>query len=160
MSEVPGIDVEQIMRRIREDLRQRKGAEGLPPVQKRASPFDDGQGAVDFAYLGTGQDIQDVPIASHRRLVGPLLVTLKKVFRKLLTPYLDRQVAYNAANARVTRYLAEWMEELDGQYARVTRQVETLERGRVELQELTSRARRELQEIEEIRAQLRASSGR
>jgi hypothetical protein len=174
MNEVREVDVEQIMRRIRENVRQKRGAEALPPRDTRASPFDDGQGAVDFAHLGSSYDIKHVPLSSHRSLVGPLVVAIKKALRMLLTPILDRQVAYNAANVRVTAHLREWIEALDGQYALIRGQIEILERSRAEAQlevrELESRltsARLELrqeilaaqsQAFEAMRAELRAEA--
>ena len=40
--------------------------------------------------------------ATFRLTVGSLVIGVKKMLRKLLTPILQRQVAYNAANARAT----------------------------------------------------------
>lgn len=148
MSEVREIDVEAIMRRIRDKISQQNGPEGPTRRQRRGSPFDDGQGAVDFDCLRSGYDIQHVPLSSHRRIVGRLVVAVKKALRKLLMPFLGRQVAYNAANMRVATHLREWMEALDSQCALVSRQIDSLERSRVELEQLASRIQVELQEIE------------
>jgi len=77
-----------------------------------------------------------------------LVVAIKKALQKLLTPVLDRQVAYNAANARVTTHLKEWMEALDYQYAPVSRQIEALERSRAEVPERAPRIPLESREID------------
>jgi SAM-dependent methyltransferase len=116
MDQVQEIDVEQIMRRIRENIRRRRGAEEHPTSEKHTSPFADGQAATDFAYLHSGYDIQHVSFVSHRRILGPLLIAVKKVLRKLLTPILERQTAYNAANVRVTTHIKDWIASLDRQH--------------------------------------------
>lgn len=148
MDEAQEIDVEQIMRRIRENIRRRRDAEGHPTSEKHTSPFDDGQAAADFAYLHSGYNIQHVSFASHRWLIGPLLVAVKKTLRKLLTPILERQTAYNAANGRVTTHIKDWIDSLDRQHALVSEQMETLERRRVELQDMASRTQVELRKVE------------
>jgi hypothetical protein len=148
MNEVREVDVEEIMRRIRENIHRRSGPAGAPPRGKSAAPFDDGQVAVDLECLHSGYDIEHVPFSSHRRIVGPLVVAIKKALRKLLKPLVDRQVAYNAANMRVTMHIAEWIEALDDQYVLASSQIEALERGHAELQELMSRTQLDVQEIE------------
>ena len=97
MDQVQEIDVEQIMGRIRENIRRRRGAEGHPVSGKHTSPFDDGQAAADFAYLHSGYDIRHGSFVSHRRMLGRLAVAVKQLLARLLTPILERQSAYNAA---------------------------------------------------------------
>jgi hypothetical protein len=63
--------------------------------------------AADVALLHASYDTQRVDLTSHRSILGPVIVLAKRIVRQLLTPVLARQVAYNAANARVTSYLAE-----------------------------------------------------
>jgi hypothetical protein len=148
MDQAQEIDVEQIMGRIRENIRRRRGAEGHPTSGKHTSPFDDGQAAADFAYLHSGYDIQHVSFVSHRRILGPLVVAVKKALRKLLTPILERQIAYNAASVRVTTHIKDWIDTLDRQHALIGEQMETLERRRAELEDMTSRTQVEVRTVE------------
>ena len=140
MGEVQEIDVEQIMDRIRENIRRRRGATGDSPTsENHLSPFESGQAAADFAYLHSGHDIQNVSFVSHRGVVGPLVVAAKKALRKLLAPILERQVAYNVASARVASHLKEWVGTLDRQQAQavqaVNKQMQALEQGQAQLRD-------------------------
>ena len=119
MGDAPEIDVEQLMDRIRENIRQKRRGAGPAVPEDVTSPFDDGQGPVDLAYLHSGFDIQNIPFASHRAVFGSLVIGLKKMLRKLLTPILQRQVAYNAANARATTYMKEWIERVERHQAKM-----------------------------------------
>ena len=110
MNEVQDIDVEQIMERIRENIRRRRSAGDIPAPEHDTSLFAHGQVAADFAYLHSGYDITNVSLVSHRRILGSLVGATKKVIRKLLAPVLERQVAYNAASTRVTTHLKDWVE--------------------------------------------------
>lgn len=115
MSERQQIDVVQLMERIRESIRRRRVGENNQASESHTVAFEDGQAAADLAYLHSGYDIQNVSFASRRRVLGPFVVTMKRVLRKLLTPILERQVAYNAATARVTARLKESLQALDRQ---------------------------------------------
>jgi SAM-dependent methyltransferase len=148
MDQAQEIDVEEIMRRIRENIRRRRGAEGQPTSEQRASPFENGQAAADFAYLHSGCDVQHVSFSSHRRIVGSLVIAVKKVLRKLLTPILERQSAYNAVNVRVTTHIRDWIETLAHQQALVSGQIETLEREHAAFRETVSRTQVELRDVE------------
>src|SRR5258705_13701387 len=128
MDQAQEIDVEQIMRRIRENIDRKRGAEGHPTFKKHTSPVDNDQMAADLAYLHSGYNIEHVSFTSHRRIVGPLLVAIKKVLRKLLTPILERQSTYNAASARVTTHIRDRIETLARQQELVSEQLETLAR--------------------------------
>jgi O-antigen chain-terminating methyltransferase len=110
MNEVQEIDVEQIMERIRDNIRRRRSAGDISIPEQDTSPFLHGQVAADFAALHSGYDINDVPLVSHRRILGSLVLATKRVVRKLLAPILERQVAYNAASTRVTTHLKDWVE--------------------------------------------------
>ena len=109
MNEVQEIDVERIMERIRENIRRRRSAGDIPTPEPDTSPFLHGQVTADFDYLHSGYDINTVPLVSHRRVLGSLVLATKKVIRKLLAPILERQVAYNAASARVATALKDWV---------------------------------------------------
>jgi SAM-dependent methyltransferase len=121
MGEAPEIDVEQIMERIRENIRRRRSAGKGGPSESHVSPFDEGSAEADLASLHSGYDIRDVSFVSHRPLIGPFVVAVKRAVRKLLTPILERQVAYNAASARVTTYIKDWVDTLFRQQAALDR---------------------------------------
>jgi tRNA (mo5U34)-methyltransferase len=55
----------------------------------------------DLTLLRSGGDLTRIGFTSHRRRLGPLVVLAKQGLSRLLTPILERQTAYNAANARV-----------------------------------------------------------
>jgi len=135
MDELQEIDVERIMERIRENIRRKRSVgEGFSPPVDRAggtpasTPSQIGLGGTpplqtggqitaDLASLHSGYDVYHIHFTSHRRILGPFVVFVKKVLRKLLTPILERQVAYNAANARVITYLKEQIDGLGQQQA-------------------------------------------
>jgi 2-polyprenyl-3-methyl-5-hydroxy-6-metoxy-1,4-benzoquinol methylase len=50
-------------------------------------------------------DIYHIRFTSHRKVLGPLVVLAKKVARQLLTPILERQLAYNVANTGLVAHL-------------------------------------------------------
>jgi 2-polyprenyl-3-methyl-5-hydroxy-6-metoxy-1,4-benzoquinol methylase len=117
---VPEIDVEQLMERIRANVRRRRSVEE-PRPSNLVSPFDSGQAAADLAFLHSAYDVRNIAFVSHRGGFGPLVVAAKKILRKLLTPILERQVGYNAANARVTTHMKEWIQTLEDLVIRETR---------------------------------------
>jgi SAM-dependent methyltransferase len=67
----------------------------------------DGSVGLDLASLQNNYDIYNIHFTSHRRRVGWLVVQAKRLLRKLLTPILERQLAYNAANTHLWRQIAE-----------------------------------------------------
>jgi O-antigen chain-terminating methyltransferase len=95
--ETQEVDVQQVMERIREAIRRRRSVAETP---EQLSCSDNGSGSPDFAHLQSIGDLRTVAVASHRRLLGAIIVAIKKVLLKLLTPMLERQAAYNAAAIR------------------------------------------------------------
>jgi len=95
--ETQEVDVQQVMERIREAIRRRRSVAETP---EPLSVSDNGSGSPDFAHLQSIGDLRTVAVASHRRLLGTVIVAIKKVLLKLLTPMLERQAAYNAAAIR------------------------------------------------------------
>jgi O-antigen chain-terminating methyltransferase len=163
--EVQQIDVERVMHRIRENIRRRTSAGDVPAPEPDPSPFADGQGAADLAYLHSGYDITDVSLVSHRRIFGPLVLAAKKVFRKLLAPVLARQVAYNAASTRVTTQLKDWIEaqeQAQGQINDALRERDDALRERDDAlrENIVALAARLRAERAELRAELRAVESR
>jgi SAM-dependent methyltransferase len=97
VASVPEIDVDQLMAQIRETARQRRtAARGIDSTN--AAPSD-GHGASTPTRLDACYDFRTVQFTSHRRVVGRLIVAIKQILRKLLTPILERQAGYNAASA-------------------------------------------------------------
>jgi tRNA (mo5U34)-methyltransferase len=69
--------------------------------QAPLSPVTGEQGTADLTLLRSGGDLTRIDFTSHRRRLGPFVVLAKRGLSRLLTPILERQTAYNAANARV-----------------------------------------------------------
>jgi tRNA (mo5U34)-methyltransferase len=98
-----------------QDRREMKSFEEVasPPQHSRAkepaavSPAKGAQSTADLALLQAGGDLTHINFTSHRRRLGPLVVLAKKGLSRLLTPILERQTAYNAANARVIAALKD-----------------------------------------------------
>jgi 2-polyprenyl-3-methyl-5-hydroxy-6-metoxy-1,4-benzoquinol methylase len=82
---------------------QRSSEQEPTPV----SPAKGAQGTADLALLLSGGDLTRIDFTSHRRRLAPLVVLAKKGLSRLLTPILERQTAYNAANARVIASLKD-----------------------------------------------------
>ena len=114
------IDLEQLMERIRANVRRHRSVEE-PRASNLVSAFDSGQAAADLAFLHSAYDVRNIAFGSHRGGFGPLVVAAKKILRKLLTPILERQVGYNAANARVTTHMKEWIQSLEDVVTQETR---------------------------------------
>ena len=153
MNEVQEIDVEQIVERTRENIKRRRSVGDIPALEPDTSPFAHGPMVADFAYLHSDYDINNVSLVSHRRILGSLVVAMKKVIRRLLAPILDRQVAYNAASTRVMTNLKDWVEALARQQTYplqvVKEQMSALERSQAQLLERSQTA-----VLERIQAQM------
>ena len=159
MAAVRDIDVEQIVKQVRENIRQRRSVEdGLPPAP-RVSPFETGQPAIDFASLHSDSDIRHIPFTSHRPVFGSLAILVKRLLHRLLTPILERQVAYNRANARVTTHIKECIEEVDSLQAQALRaatgKMEALEQSQAEICDTVLSTDAQLREMRATQSQLR-----
>ncbi len=127
------MDVEQVMERIRRHLRRRRaGTLDAPTSAPPVSRFDGDVVAADFAQLHAASDLRAIAFTSHRRVMGPVVVFLKTILRKLLTPILEAQTAYNTSGVRVVAHLRGWIEGLDRQHtqalAATNQRIERLER--------------------------------
>lgn len=164
MAAVRDIDVEQIVKQVRENIRQRRSVEDSLTSAQRVSPFETGQPAIDFAALHTDYEIRHIPLRSHRPVVGSLVIFVKRLLRKLLTPILERQVAYNIANTRVTIHIKEWIEELDGRQARALRaatgKMEALEQSQAQLCDTVFSTDAQLREMRATQAAMLAAESR
>jgi O-antigen chain-terminating methyltransferase len=100
MPEVQQISAEEVVERIRANIRRRR--------RQPFSPFPaENQLAKDLATARASVDVYSVDVGSPRRLVGKLLVLLKSAVKRLLAPVLQRQIAYNEATARIVKQLRD-----------------------------------------------------
>jgi len=107
MPETLEIDVEQLMQGFQDNIGKRR-SEGSPP--NASAPRSESQMPADIGFLQSDYDIQHISLTSHRKVMGRLVVFAKNVLRQLLTPILERQVAFNATTARVASSLWEQVE--------------------------------------------------
>jgi O-antigen chain-terminating methyltransferase len=105
------VDVEQILDAARQQIARRNMTEASAAAP--AGGGGRGQAATDFSHLHAAADVQNVPFASHRPIMGAAVVAVKKALRQLLTPILERQVAYNTASALAMTQLRESLAVLD-----------------------------------------------
>jgi cell division protein FtsB len=140
MDEMQDIDVGKIMQRIRENIQTRR--QEFSPAKSDALPRD-GLIAGDLASLHTGYDIYHIQFTSHRKALGWLVILLKRMLRSLLTPILERQVTYNAANTRVATHTWEQVERIAQQHAVVRAEVEALRQQQAALQTEVAALRRQ-----------------
>lgn len=116
MTAVPEIDVERIMRQIREDIARARAA-GVGPLAVADPGSVAGPAVADVVALQAAVDIRNIPLTSHRGLLGPIVVATKRLLRKLLTPILERQVTHNTASARLIGQLGQGLEALGREQA-------------------------------------------
>src|SRR5919109_2164372 len=112
MGDVQQIDVEQIMEWLREDIKKRRPQHS---PENKTTRFPDEELAADFASLHASYDVYNLQFTSHRRVLGLLVIFVKRILRQLLTPILTRQVTYNAVNTRVATRLGEKLAALNHQ---------------------------------------------
>jgi SAM-dependent methyltransferase len=135
------VDVEALVAELRKEaaeMRAALGATALPPEEDRATALkavagSTGEVASGFtrlvdasrlAALGALADPGDVEFQSHRVRVGQGVVAAKRLLRRLLTPILDRQAAFNRASIQA---LAAFEEEIGRRLQGVERRLIALE---------------------------------
>jgi 2-polyprenyl-3-methyl-5-hydroxy-6-metoxy-1,4-benzoquinol methylase len=102
MEDQQQINVQEMVDEFRETIQKRQqklrdaGPDGTVP---------DGPVAFDLASLHNNYDIYNIHFVSHRGGVGWLVVLAKRLLHKLLTPILERQLIYNAANTRIATHI-------------------------------------------------------
>jgi hypothetical protein len=107
-------------------LRQHAGAQPSPADARL--PWYALEQAIsgDLGHLHAAHDLGVLPVVSNRRLVGPIVVRVKRALLRGLQPLTQSQSVWNGANARVVTFLV-------GQLATQERALESLERQVYEL---------------------------
>ena len=108
------LNVTEIMREVREQAGRQRQKFALSSA---ASPRRNSQVVEDLNFLQSSQDISQVRFSSHRKMVGDIILSVKRVLHQLLTPVFERQSAYNAANVRLLSSLCERVERLEERVA-------------------------------------------
>jgi O-antigen chain-terminating methyltransferase len=125
------IDVEKIMQQIRDNIEKKKAqgvysdeelewVKGLdhkvkPPVDQSDQNFLE-----QLRQMNLNYDLKySIPILSHRKVMGPVIILAKKILRKLTNPYIKlifrEQVEFNAATTRVINQLSDRLAGMEGQ---------------------------------------------
>jgi 2-polyprenyl-3-methyl-5-hydroxy-6-metoxy-1,4-benzoquinol methylase len=150
MNDVQEINVDELMAQIRENFPNQQRT----PAVDTTTPLSNGLVAAELSSLQSSREIRYFHLTSHRKLLGSFVLLAKKVVRKLLTPSLERQSAYNAANIRLTAYLWEHAEASQKNSQELAQQIKELRREliaqvREVRQELTEQAEQRYQELGE-----------
>jgi len=120
MADAQGIDVERIIEHTREGIRKRQ-QEMMPSGLSILTV--DSQVSSDLTSLHDNYDVYNLHFTSHRWVLGKFVVFAKNTLRKLLTPMLTRQAAYNASNTRVVTHVMEQLGHLVRQQSRLLEDV-------------------------------------
>src|SRR5712691_11586038 len=120
MADAQGIDVERIIEHTRERIRKRQ-QEMMPSGLSILTV--DSQVSSDLTSLHDNYDVYNLHFTSHRWVLGKFVVFAKNTLRKLLTPMLTRQAAYNASNTRVVTHVMEQLGHLVRQQSRLLEDV-------------------------------------
>ncbi len=120
------INVEEIMAKIREEIRQRKEAGLLPSDPPEVSPAPDptrtSDLSHDLAYMTGNWNVQNTgySITSHRPVTGRMLVKGRSLIhgevRRYVDPMIWKQTEFNRNAARVAENSAQHIAELESQY--------------------------------------------
>ena len=80
--------------------------------------------APDVDTIQSTYDITQAQFTSQRRFLGPVLILIKRLLRRLLIPVLSRQAGWNAAQTRLVTFLKYWVLELFQQSAALRRELQ------------------------------------
>jgi SAM-dependent methyltransferase len=143
MNDAQEMNIEGIKAQSRDNIRTQQGILAATAT----SPSADTPVAADLASLESNHEIYHINLSSHRRFLGTFVVLTKRLVKQLLTPSLERQSRYNAANNRVASHLCQ--------------QAEALEKGSIELAKRMIEVRQALaEEVRGVRQELIAQMGR
>jgi 2-polyprenyl-3-methyl-5-hydroxy-6-metoxy-1,4-benzoquinol methylase len=129
MDDIQEINVGEIVEQIRENIRKQQRSSPVAAT----NPSSDSLVAADLAVLEDSRNIYDIHFTSHRKFLGPLIILAKKVVRQLLTPSLERQSGYNAANNRVALHLWHQADTLEKICKELAEQI-----GKVQQEKMTA----------------------
>ena len=137
------INVEEIMKEIREEIRK-KGIEHLPPIEfefdlkedKLSTRYEKFRFNVDV--LNRIWSLSDhYPIFSHRKIIGPLIVVGKKIAKRLMkwyaSPLLKQQTEYNAHNVRAMNELRDMLTEIIKEHRELEGKIRSLKQEQKKL---------------------------
>jgi SAM-dependent methyltransferase len=124
MSERRYVDVEEIMERIRDNLRHGRAPSDGGVAESSDDSTQHSQATADLDFLTSGYDVRQIALVSHRRVFGKVVIGLKRAIRQLLTPILDRQVACNAAVVRVIADTRGWIAALERRHGEAAEAIE------------------------------------
>jgi 2-polyprenyl-3-methyl-5-hydroxy-6-metoxy-1,4-benzoquinol methylase len=108
MDDAQQINVQEMVDQIRARIQKHQQKFGHADP---AGVLSDGHVATDLDSLQSNYDIYHIHFTSHRRGIGRFVVLAKGLLRKLLTPILERQLVYNAANTRIAQHLCTEIQE-------------------------------------------------
>jgi 2-polyprenyl-3-methyl-5-hydroxy-6-metoxy-1,4-benzoquinol methylase/uncharacterized membrane protein len=106
------IDVDQLMEQVRAS--RTTGVSETPSTPGKAS-FPASQEPAELAFLQNNYDVYHIDFTSHRRIMGRVVVLIKQVLRKFMTPILERQCFFNAASARLASHMHQEIFQLQQQ---------------------------------------------
>lgn len=130
--------VETIRRSLEPRIRMRADAWPLGGGQSVASSFSKhpplpggqaGELREDIDLLHRNYDLGQMRLHSHRPLVGGLILGVKRLLLRLLTPLLDQQTRFNASATRVIQGLSEQQARLRELEQRFEQRFEQLEKA-------------------------------
>jgi len=113
------INVQKIMEKIREDIRKRKEAQKVHDSTDLKKNLSDIKGELES--MGENWDIENKSyrIFSHRKLLGPVLITGRELvhseIRRYVDPALSKQREFNASTLRVLDSLSRQISEINKQ---------------------------------------------
>jgi SAM-dependent methyltransferase len=173
MDQSQEFDAEQLRARIHENVAKRRSVLDSPAPAARPVALG-GMEEADLARLRASADPTNVRFVSHRLLLGWLVVRAKTGLRRLLTPILSQQAAYNDANVRlidlsrreraklqtdlhlVSQRHAQVREGLETVIALTTRQTEEIARRHATLQDELRGVSQSVEELVSRQAELQA----
>jgi O-antigen chain-terminating methyltransferase len=131
------INVEEIMAKIRENIRRRQAAGELPPdpdsvigSHSKNYPAGESDDAIqrDLSYINSNWDIHNNSyfISSHHPYLGRFLIKGRQMVhgevRRYLDPIVHKQTVFNQSTERVLNCLAQSEEELDGKISEAVKE--------------------------------------
>jgi len=152
------INVEEIMEKIRENIRRRKEAGVYPPdpAPPQVPAGTDSGVARDLAHLSSNWDIQNNSyfISSHRPVAGKFLVKGRELVhgevRRYVDPVIWKQTEFNRVTARLLNEISQQLPEID-------RKLVQIEMSAAQARE--QNRNRVLSLIDEVTAELRGDIG-